>query len=500
MDDASALLKLFANSRRSDAWGYALGALGAVLITALDMGLLGRLNVASLALLYLLPVMLASAQGGLAPGLVTSALAALAFNFFLVPPRFTLRIFDPDHLVTMILLFAVAAVISEFAARLRAAADRAEAAAEDSRLLASFGHKLANARSADQVDTILCLQLAATFHASTAVLDVDGPAVACRVASGDTPDLSDLDLAAVRWAHANGETTGRGQPTMASAEWLFVPLAAAGTRLGIAAIARTDARPPIPPARMPLLTGLVTEAAQALARLRLAAEAAELEQQREHERLRDALLSSVSHDLRTPLTVILGELALIEGEGAARVRAEARRLDRRIGNLLEMSRLEAGALRLAIVATDLADAVAVALDDMGRELDGIAVALDLAPDLPMVRADPRLLHHILINLLDNARKFARGAIRIEGRATDSVTLAVIDDGPGLPPGGDALVFDRFRQLQGSDRLGGSGLGLGIVRSFAEAMDAQVSASTRPGGGAEFRIAFPDAAVTRLAAE
>jgi two-component system sensor histidine kinase KdpD len=499
VDDASALLKLFAAPRLSRAWRFLPGVVGVALVTALDMALLDRLNVASLALLYLLPVMIASARGGLAAGLTASALAALAFNFFLVPPRFTLRIFDPDHVVTMILLFAVAAMISELAARLRAAADRAEAAAEDSRLLATFGQKLAGVRSSDQVEATLCLQLAATVHVRAAVLDV-GADIVCRVSSDAPPDLSDLDLAAARWAHGNGEITGRGQPTMSSAEWLFVPLAAGGARFGVVALARSDALPPVPPARLPLLTGLVTEAAQALARLRLAAEAAEIDRQRQHERLRDALLSSVSHDLRTPLTVILGELAMMKGAGAARVRAEARRLDRRIGNLLEMSRLEAGALRPAIVPTDLSEAVAGALDDMARELDGIEVTVDLAPDLPIVRADPRLLHHILINLLDNARKYARAAIRIQGSAGLDVMLAIIDDGPGLPPGSETRIFDRFRQLRGSDRLGGSGLGLGIVRSFAEAMDAHVTASSRKSGGAEFRIAFPNSATVRQAAE
>lgn len=499
VDDASALLKLFAARRLSRAWRFLPGVIGVALVTAIDMALLGRLNVASLALLYLMPVMIASARGGLAAGLAASVLAALAFNFFLVPPRFTLRIFDTDHVVTMILLFAVAAMISELAARLRAAVGRAEAAAEDSRLLASFGQKLAGVRSPDQVEATLCLQLAATFHARAAVLDV-GADIGCRVSSDAPPDLSDLDLAAARWAHGNGEITGCSQPTMASAKWLFVPLAAGGARFGVVALARSDALPPVSSARMPLLTGLVTGAAQALARLRLADEAAEIDRQRQHERLRDALLSSVSHDLRTPLTVILGELAMMKGAGAARVRAEARRLDRRIGNLLEMSRLEAGALRPAIVPTDLTEAVAGALDDMARELEGIAVTVDLAPDLPLVRADPRLLHHILINLFDNARKFAKGAIGIEGRSGDAVVLVVIDDGPGLPPDSEALVFDRFRQLKGSDRLGGSGLGLGIVRSFAEAMDARVSAANREGAGAEFRIEFPNPAVLRQAAE
>ena len=502
VDDASALLRLFAPSGRGRAWSYVLAAAGTAAVTAVDMALLGRLNVASLALLYLLPVMLASARGGLKPGLTASLLAALAFNFFLVPPRFTLRIFDPDHLVTMILLFAVAALISELAARLRAAAARAEAEAEDSRLLAAFGRKLANARTAEDVEGMLCLQLAATFGVRAGVLGIGEEAVACRATSDATPELPDLDLAAARWAHAHGEVTGRGQPTMAGADWLFVPLAASGARHGVVALARKDARLPVSAERMRLLEGVVTEGAQALARFDLAAEASRIEQQRERERLREALLSSVSHDLRTPLTVILGELEAMTGDGAARVREEARRLDRRIGNLLEMSRIEAGALRLATTPIDLAEATAGAIDDMRRELTGVQVDVAIPPDLPLVRADPRLLHHMLINLLDNARKFARSAIRIEALVGNGVLLVVRDDGPGLPDGAEALVFDRFRQLRGSDRLGGSGLGLGIVRGFAEAMGAGVGAARGPDGGAEFRIHFPPASVVRppMAAE
>jgi two-component system sensor histidine kinase KdpD len=503
VDDASALMKLLARSRRAWPWRYGLGAAAVALVTAIDAALLGRLGVANMALLYLVPVVLASAQGGLGPGLATSALAALSFNFFLVPPRFTLRIFDPDHLVTMVLLFAVAVVISELAARLRAAAERATAEAEDSRLLATFGRKLANARSAADVEATLCLQLAATFGARAALLRVEGETVRCAAASDAEPDLPDLDLAAARWADAHGEITGRGQPTMASAEWTFAPLASGGVRFGVAALARADTRPAVPPSRMRLFEGLIVEASQALARHALAAEAAAIEARRESDRLREALLSSVGHDLRTPLTVILGELEAMEGSAAERVRAEARRLDRRIGNLLDMGRIEAGALRPALEPSDLGEAVAGALDDMARELGGLAVTVTLPPDLPLVRADARLLHHIVINLLDNARKYGRGAIAVRaGAEQGGVALEVADNGPGLPPGAEELVFERFRRLQGSDRAGGAGLGLGIVRAFAEAMGASVSAGSGAEGGAVFRLFFPAAAVIRapLAAE
>jgi two-component system sensor histidine kinase KdpD len=226
---------------------------------------------------------------------------------------------------------------------------------------------------------------------------------------------------------------------------------------------------------------------------------------RTRDRLRAALLSSVSHDLRTPLTVVIAAAAQLH-HGAtpdliATIETEAQRLNRFVANLLDMARVEAGALKLAIEATDLGDAVAGAAHDARRALEGHDVRLDVPPDLPLVRADPQLLHHILLNLLDNAGRYGDPGteIVIEGRNRyGELRLAVLDHGPGLPPGREGEVFETFRRLEGSDRaIGGTGLGLAIVKAFAEAMGMTVQAANRPNGsGAAFALVFPAPLIVR----
>ena len=232
----------------------------------------------------------------------------------------------------------------------------------------------------------------------------------------------------------------------------------------------------------------------------------------ERDRLRAALLASLSHDLRTPLTTILATAAQIRAanvEGldpalADALVAEAERLNRFVANLLGMARVEAGEVRLRSEAVDLTDAVAAALHDLKNRLAGNPVRLEVPVDLPLVRADPQLLHHCLINLLDNAGKYsdAGGVIAIRGtHGPAGVALAIIDEGPGLPRGREAEVFEIFRRIEGSDRKGGTGLGLAIVKGFAESMNVKVSAANRDDtGGAIFSLHFPEALIVRATME
>ena len=227
---------------------------------------------------------------------------------------------------------------------------------------------------------------------------------------------------------------------------------------------------------------------------------------RTRDRLRAALLSSVSHDLRTPLTAVIGAADELDHgctpELIGTIKSEAARLNRFVANLLDMARVEAGAIRLAIEAIDLSDAVTGAAHDARRALAGHPVRLDVPPDLPLVRADPQLLHHCLLNLLDNAGRYGDPSteIVIEGvNRFGEVRLAVLDHGPGLPPGRETEVFDTFTRLAGSDRaVGGTGLGLAIVKAFAEAMGMGVEAAGREGGAA-FTLVFPPALIVRAPA-
>jgi two-component system sensor histidine kinase KdpD len=299
---------------------------------------------------------------------------------------------------------------------------------------------------------------------------------------------------------------------LAASAWLFRPLVAGGRALGAFGIARADGGDPVRPDQLPLLAGFIDQAALALERINLVAEMAEVSQLKERDRLRAALLSSLSHDLRSPLTTILaaaGQIRAAHCEGldpalADGLLAEAERLDRFLANLLGMARVEAGALLLRREAVDLTDAVGAAVHDLRNRLGDHPIRLDVPVDLPLVLADPQLLHHILINLLDNAGKYSDpgGAIAIRGtQAAGVLTLAVVDEGPGLPRGREADLFETFARLEGSDRKGGTGLGLAIVKGFAEAMGMNVSAANRDDGkGAIVSLQFPEALIVRSSGE
>jgi two-component system sensor histidine kinase KdpD len=267
-------------------------------------------------------------------------------------------------------------------------------------------------------------------------------------------------------------------------------------------IAKKDGTEPVRPDRLPFLMSFVDQAALALERIALADEMSSVAQLRERDRLRGALLSSVSHDLRTPLTTIIaavGELKKSKTKADApllrEIESESERLGRFVSNMLDMVRVEAGGLQLNLQAVDLTEAIASAADDLRRELKGHPIKLAVPPDLPLVRVDPQLLHQCLVNLLENAGKYSGEATPITiaaKRESDGIDLSIIDEGPGLPDGGEGRVFETFVRLEGSDRKGGTGLGLAIVKGFAEAMGLAVTAGNNEDGpGAFFTIRFPE---------
>jgi two-component system, OmpR family, sensor histidine kinase KdpD len=267
-------------------------------------------------------------------------------------------------------------------------------------------------------------------------------------------------------------------------------------------LARDDGAPPVDEDQLPLLGNLLDQLALALERSSAEADRHEVGSLRERDRLRSALLSSVGHDLRTPLTAIIGaarELHRTRGKHAPllmTIESEAGKLERYISNLLDMARIEAGAVKLRIEAVDLVDAVAAALKDLHTSLSRPDVVVELPDDLPLVNADPQLLHHCLINLIDNAVHHSGGGpVRLAGKySLGEVQLLVEDEGPGLPQDQERAL-DTFMRIEGSDRKGGAGLGLAIVKAFADAMGVRVTASNRDSGtGAVFTLGFPKSIV------
>ncbi|WP_425228874.1 DUF4118 domain-containing protein [Sphingomonas sp.] len=492
-----------ANGRAAGATvtGYAVALATTAAITAAGLALRHVLNLGNVALLYLLPVMVAASMFGLRTGLFTALAASLAYNFFFLPPTGTLTISNPENVISVVVLLSVAAATSQLTARVRAQADLAAASARSNAVLAGFLRQLTALGARDEVARAMCSEIGRLLDLRVIMLGPGGAGLTIEASSDTEPELGTMDLAAAQWALDSGKPAGRGSGTLTASDWLFQPLTSGDRVLAVLGLARDSGRDAVRSDQYPLLMSLTDQAALTLERLRLEADTRELGAVRTRDRLRAALLSSVGHDLRTPLTSVLAAASELAQRGAdplvETIEREATRLNRFVANLLDMVRVEAGVMPLAIEPVDLTDAVAAAVHDARRALEGHPIEVEVAPDLPLVRSDPQLLHHCLLNLLDNAGRYGDpstpvrvAALRQPGR----LVLDVLDQGPGLPPGREGEVFETFRRLEGSDRSpAGTGLGLAIVKGFADAMGIAVGAENRRDRqGARFSLCFPDA--------
>lgn len=493
--------------RRIDARPYAATLAMVAATAAVGLGLLHLLAMTNVAMLFLLPVLAAASRYGQRPGLLAGMASALAYNFLFLPPLYTLSIGNPENVLAFAALLIVGFVTSHLAARMRAQADLATRSARQSAALAGFAQMIAGAANAIELAQIVCAEIGRLLHVDTMLFMPSAQGAHLTAAMPESARPQQLDLAAANWSLERGVPAGRGSDTLTASDWLFQPIRKAERTLATLAIADPAGSAAIRSDELPLLMSLLDQSALAFDRMDMADAMRELDEVRSRDRLRAALLSSVSHDLRTPLTAILSSVAelrstlggpqpVIDG-----LEAEVHRLNRFVANLLGMARAQAGAIRLAVEPVDLVDAVSTAVHDVRRVLDGHPVHLDVSPDLPMVRADPQLLHHVLINLLDNAGRYAdpRTPVTIAGRRTpDGLTLSVRDEGVGIPEGTEAAVFEMFRRFDGSDRSrSGTGLGLAIAHDFAVAMDMAIYAERcADPPGSRFTLAWPDRLVVR----
>jgi len=334
----------------------------------------------------------------------------------------------------------------------------------------------------------------------------EGESLAVRAGYPPEDVLDADDMAAARWAFAQGTPAGRGADTLPGAHRLFLPLR---TARGVAGIIGLDGRqdaPLLTPDRRRLLDALLDQAALAIDRVQLAADIDRTRLQAETERLRAALLTSISHDLKTPLASILGAASSLrlyrdqletsaQDDLARTIQEEAERLNHFIANLLDMTRLESGAVAPQLELIDLADVVGSALRRTAPLLALHTVTLQIGDGLPLLRLDPVLFEQVLFNLLDNAAKYAPPGTEVILRATregDKVRLRILDQGEGLPESDMERVFDKFYRVRARDRQrAGTGLGLAICRGFLEAMGGTIAATNRTDSkGAVFTITLP----------
>jgi two-component system sensor histidine kinase KdpD len=476
--------------------GYAEGMVAVGVVVGIALAVRELASGANIAMLFLAAVLISAVRSGTGPAIATSAAGFLAYNFFFTEPYHTLAVANWADIVTLGVFVLVAVTTGTLAARIRnqALAERARMTALQA--LYDFSRRLGAKVTIDELCHAIVLQLHRLTGRAAVLLLPEGDDVRVRYAWPPEDDLPARDLAAARWAQAHSEAAGLGTGTMPTAAWHFRPLRTAARTLGVLGIAG-DAAPHGEEAQT--IDAVLDQGAVALERISFASDAARVEAMGQTEKLRAALLSSVSHDLRTPLTAILGAATSLRRDGDRlapddrrelldAIEDEARRLDRFVNNLLEMTRLEGGALKPKREWIDLQDAVEAALASVRRRQDHTSWMRGFSSDLPPVAADPVLLETVLVNVLDNAAKHGAAAVHIAAQSRDgTVQLTIEDDGPGIAPSLLPQVFDRFTRAPHITATPGAGLGLSICKGLIEAMGGTIAAASPVADGRGTRI-------------
>ena len=484
-----------------------VGSLGMVALALLaGIGMQHWLAVQNVALVFLTAVLGSAIAYGLLPSLFACLVSVLAYNFFFLPPIYTFTIADPENVVALFFFAVVAVIASNLAARVRAQAVSARQRAKTTEDLYQFSRKLAAVVTLDELLWATAYQIALMLKVRVVLLLPEGESIAVRAGYPPEDLLDEADLAAAKWCWQNNRPAGRDADTLPGTRRLFLPIRTGRGAVGVVGIDNDDPGPLLTPDQRRLLDALSDQTALAIERVNLAEDLDRAKIAAETDRLQSALLTSLSHDLRTPLASILGAATSLDNYGkrldekamkemTGTIREEAERLNRFIANLLDMTRLESGAVTPLIAPVDLADLIGSALERTAKILSLHHVTLDIPANLPMLDLDPVLFEQVLFNILDNAAKYAPAGSLIRIAAEEDsgpVRLSISDEGPGIAAGDLERIFDKFYRVHAGDRQrAGTGLGLAICRGFVEAMGGAIAAHNRPDrSGAIFTLSLP----------
>lgn len=468
-------------------WAAAVCGATALLATPL----IDVLELSNIVMLFLLAVVGVGLVHGRGPAVLAAFLGVALFDFFFVPPRFTFAVSDVEYLVTFGVMLVVALVVGQLTAGLKKQAEAATQREHRVRSLYDMSKDLSAALLNTQVAEIGARFLQGEFGVRSALLVADDHNRLQTMEGATAP----VDTAVAQWAFDRGEEAGRGTNTLPASACLVLPLTAPMRVRGVLVIEPTDARPWNMEQRR-LLETCASLLAISLERIHYIEVAQSSTVQIESERLRNSLLSAISHDLRTPLTSMVGladaleltppALSEAQREVVAAMRQSAQRMSALVNNLLDMARLQAGAVQLNRAWQPLEEVVGSAIAACGSTLAGRAIHVDLPDGLPLLHLDTVLIERVLVNLLENAAKYtpAGTAIDLSARANDdTVTIRLDDHGPGLPKGREERVFEKFERGQRESATPGVGLGLAICRAIIEAHGGTIEGHNREQAGA-----------------
>jgi len=498
-----------ARSAPVDWQGYGQSVLAVAACSALCFAMYHYFELANLIMVYLLGTMFIASRCGQGPAILSSALGVLCFDVLFVPPRFSLAVSDTQYLLTFAIMFVVAVVISRLTAHIRQQAEAARRREARTQVMLALSRELAGTRGTEKLLRIAIEHVSELFVCTAlALLPDDDGRLKGFVGDREAFNISHKGEGVAQWVFANGKAAGLGTSTLPTSGALYVPLKGLKDTVGVLGLRPETQGALFSPEQTRMIETLARQVALALEVERLEGESLHAQMEAETERLKTSLLSSVTHDLQTPLAAIMGSADSLVQVGdrleaglrrslAANIFNEAERLSRLIGNLLRMTKLESGTLKPDLELQSLEEPLGAALNLLEKHLSGRSVEMDMPDDLPMLDLDGVLMEQLFLNLLENAVKYSPEAtpIRIEAHlAGREVEFSVADRGPGLSAEDQEKVFDLFYQGQtAADRTGGRkgyGIGLAICRAIAQVHGGRIWAESRAGGGAAFHVTLP----------
>jgi two-component system, OmpR family, sensor histidine kinase KdpD len=493
--------------RKSKGLRYVWSAVACIGVTLASFPLTAHFDRSNIVAVFILTVVLVAVRFGRGPAALAAILSVGAFDYFFVPPRFSFAVSDVQYLLTFFIMLAVGLITGQLTAGLRFQARVASHREERAGSLYEIARDLSGAVQVEQVVKISDESIQRTFRATAALLLPDASGRLVVKAPGVDAKRSAATLAVeigtAQWAFDRGQPAGFGTDTLPGSEVLYIPLRAPTKARGVLAVKAHNRRLLRIPEQRQLLDTFAALIAIALERVHYVGVAQDALLKMESERLRNSLLAALSHDLRTPLTVLVGlaeslaltapKLSAVQLETAQAIQDEARRMSTLVSNLLDMARIESGEVTLNLQWQPLEEVVGASLNDARSMLQRHHVEVRIPPDLPLIKIDAVLIERVLVNLLENASKYTPPGSTVTLSAEvvgDRLSVSVSDNGPGLPMGREEAVFQKFTRGEREPATPGVGLGLSICRAIIESHQGKIVAAQRPGGGAAFTFTLP----------
>ncbi len=492
-------------SQKNSLWPY-VGALGVTIIsTLLAYLMLGSFELANLIMLFLLGVVFIATRFGLGPSIFASFLVVAVFDFFFVQPYFSFSVSDTQYWVTLLAMLTVGILISNLMANVRSQAKVSSHRERRALVLYAMSRDMTAGQNEEEILRSAVHHLYTEFSSQNVILFPDSNGRIIYPIGPALPEsLHAADLSVAQWVMDHNELAGLGTHTLPGAEAVYFPLSIKSTALGVLVLLPVNLHRVFLPEQQKLLETFIEQIAQAISRVRLTEQAKTVHLEMEAERLRNSLLSSISHDLRTPLTTIVGSAStLVEEDKALQpedklelcraIYDEGLRMASLVNNILDMAKLDAGAVQLNKQDTPLENIINKVLTQLQKRLAGRQLSVKLPPSMPMLYADVLMIEQVLINLLENVLRYTpeQSPIEISAKTSDThIDIAVADQGPGIPVGLEDKLFEKFYRVHPGVAQSGVGLGLSICKAIITAHGGSIYAQNRPEGGALFSFSLP----------